>query len=62
MKNVASALPRLYSVEEVADLLGVSERTVRRWIDKKEVRVHRLGGLIRISEPDLADFLQSRRS
>lgn len=39
---------RAYSVSEVAQQLGVSERTVRRMADDGRLRVVKLGRLIRV--------------
>jgi len=55
------SLPRLLSVEDVAVALGVSQKTIRRWIEKEALPHHRLGGLIRIAEVDLRTFLAMRR-
>jgi excisionase family DNA binding protein len=49
------------SVVAVALLLGVSQKTIRRWIEKEQLPHHRLGGLIRIAEDDLRAFLATRR-
>lgn len=57
-----SSLPRLLAIAQVADLLQVSAKTVRRWIDAGNLPIHRLGRQIRISASDLEDFLKSRRS
>ncbi len=46
---------------EVADQLRVSERSVRRWIKERELKVYRLGRAIRISEGDLRSFLRGRK-
>jgi excisionase family DNA binding protein len=54
-------LPVLYTVAEVADLLKVSIKTVRRWIDADELVAHRLGRQLRITESDLSAFLRQRR-
>lgn len=62
IRDLPSPFPRLLSVEQIAKYLGTSSRTIRRWIDDKQLPVHRLGRLIRISETDLIAFLQSRRS
>jgi excisionase family DNA binding protein len=51
----------LLPVQVVAQRLGVSTKTVRRLIDRKAIVVHRIGRQIRISEPDLAAYVQSRR-
>ncbi|MGO8920871.1 MAG: helix-turn-helix domain-containing protein [Stellaceae bacterium] len=57
----APKLPRFLSIEGVAQLLGVSTKTVRRWIDDKLLPAHRLGRQLRISEPDLAAFIARSR-
>ena len=52
----------LYAVDDVAEQLGVSTKTVRRWIAAGDLPVHRLGRQLRISEPDLVAFIaRSRR-
>jgi len=48
-------------VSEVAELLQVSTKTVRRWIERQELRTHRLGRQLRVAEEDLAAFLGQRR-
>ena len=58
---VPSPLPTLYSVAETARLLKVNPRTVRRWIEKGDLTIHRLGRQIRITDSDLVTFLRQRR-
>lgn len=55
------ALLPFYTVAEVAALLKVSLKTVRRRIDQGDLPVHRIGRQIRISQPDLAAFVRARR-
>ena len=50
-----------YSVDDVAEQLGVSSKSVRRWIAAGELPVHRLGRQLRISEADLVAFIAQRR-
>jgi excisionase family DNA binding protein len=50
-----------FAIADVAARLDVCERTVRRWIKSRALPVHRIGGLLRISEADLAAFLALRR-
>ena len=57
----AARLPCLLAVSEVAELLQVSSKTVRRWIARQELRTHRLGRQLRMAEEDLAAFLGQRR-
>ena len=59
-KPTAVMSPML-TVAEVADRLNVSTRTVRRWIDAKELEIHRLGHVIRISPADYQAFLERGR-
>ena len=52
----------LLTVSEVAEVCRVSDRTVRRWIERGELAAHRLGRQVRISEKDLKIFLRERWS
>ena len=55
-----SSVPKLYTPSEVAELLGVSLRTVRKWINDGELAHTRLSvseRLIRVREEDLIAFL-----
>ena len=54
-------VPTLLTVKDVASICQVNERTVRRWIDKSELPVHRLGGSLRISEADFILFIRGRK-
>ncbi len=56
-----SPLPALYSVTETAELLKVSPKTVRRWIGKGDLKVHRFGRQIRITDSDLVTFIRQCR-
>ena len=56
-----SPLPSFYSVTETAKLLKVNPKTVRRWIEKGDLTVHRFGRQIRITEPDLVTFIRQCR-
>jgi excisionase family DNA binding protein len=57
---------RFFTISEVASLLAVCDKTVRRWIDDKLLPAHQprgRGGQIRIAGNDLHAFLdQSRRN
>jgi len=54
-------LPRLYSVEQIADLLGVSTKTVRRRIAEGKLLAHRVGRQVRISEDDYRSYVAAGR-
>jgi len=52
----------MLSVVDVAARLRVCTKTVRRWIERSELRVHRIGRQLRVSEEDMAMFIgKSRR-
>ena len=48
------------SVQEVADRLGVSVFTIRRYIRAGKLRAIKLDGVYRLSREDLGEFLKSR--
>jgi excisionase family DNA binding protein len=53
--------PCFYTINDVAGILQASPRTVRRCIDRGDLKSHKLKSLIRISEDDLKAFLALRR-
>ena len=54
-------LPNLLTLEQIAEHLQVSVKTVRRWIDAGDLVVHRFGRGLRVSEDDLQVFIRMRR-
>ena len=48
---------QLLAIPEVAARMSVSVKTVRRLIERGELRVHRIGRVIRIAEDELVLFL-----
>ena len=52
---------KFFTIAEVAERLGVSTRTVRRWIRAGDLVAHRFGEIVRISEKDLRAFLALHR-
>jgi len=53
----------MYTLKEVAEILGVSKRTVRRYIQEGYLPAYRLGDrFIKVSEKDLNEFLKPLRS
>jgi excisionase family DNA binding protein len=53
---------KLRTIDETAELLNVSPRTVRRLIESGALPAHRLGRIVRIADPDLVVFLAASRS
>jgi excisionase family DNA binding protein len=50
-----------FTVAEIADRVAVSTRTVRRWVDRRKLVAHHIGGLVRIAKSDLETFLARHR-
>jgi excisionase family DNA binding protein len=51
----------LRTIDELAELWGVSPRTVQRRIKSHALQAHRIGRLVRISDADAAAFLEENR-
>ena len=62
MRLPPSRLPRLLPLDEVAQTLHVSIKTVRRWIQQGALHAHQFGRQLRITEEDLAAFINRARS
>jgi excisionase family DNA binding protein len=61
-RRAPQALPSFYTIGQVAEALGVSTRTVRRWIANGALAVHRFdGAVVRIADRDLLGFLAVHR-
>jgi len=54
--------PSLLSVSDIAERLKLSTKTIRRWIERGDLPAHRLGRNVRISEQDLAGYLNKHRA
>jgi excisionase family DNA binding protein len=51
---------RMRSIREVAELFGVSEKSIRRWIETGQLGAHRLGRQWRIAPEEIERFLATR--
>ena len=52
----------LLSVADIADRLKLSEKTIRRWIERGDLPAHHLGRAVRVSEDDLSLYLHKHRA
>jgi excisionase family DNA binding protein len=52
---------KFYTIEQIAESLDASTRSVRRWIANGLLITHRINGLVRISEADFQAFLAAHR-
>jgi len=55
------SMPRLLSIGDVADILGVSSRTVQRLISSRKLPAYRIRGRRRIAPNDVKKFLREHR-
>ena len=53
--------PRFHTIAETAEILRVSQRTVRRYIDSGNLKSHNWGRSVRISDDDLRAYTALRR-
>lgn len=51
---------KYYSVQEVADMLGIYYRTVYGWIKNKEIKAVKIAGQWRISEEDIITYINEQ--
>jgi len=52
---------RWLNTKEASSRLGVTLRSLYRFIDQGELRAYRFGRVIRVQESDLDGFIESRR-
>lgn len=57
----ASSLPTLLTVPELAELLGLHEKTVYDWAARGKLPCIRLGNRLRFSATDIARWVASRK-
>lgn len=60
-RHRGNGLPKYYAIKSVAEALDVSIRTIRRWVADGDLVVHRINGVLRVSETDLRAFLALHR-
>ena len=61
-KNEDAALPRLLTLQQVSDTLGVSPKTLQRRINAGQLPVIRDGRIVRVHPRDLERYISARRS
>jgi excisionase family DNA binding protein len=59
--KAAPRTPRFFTIDNVAELLSLSSRSVRRLIADHQLPVHRFGRAVRVAEDDLRIFIANRR-
>jgi len=62
MAKTAPELDRFHTVQDVADRLRLSAKTVRRLIEAGKLRAYQIERQWRVGERDLLQFLNARRN
>jgi excisionase family DNA binding protein len=61
-KTPAGSQPsEFHTIDDVANMLEVSTRTVRRWIEKELLVAYTVGNIVRIAKRDIQTFLAAHR-
>lgn len=47
----------MYDFATAAEILGISEHTLRRWTAQKRLRFYKIGGRVRFTDEHLEEFL-----
>ena len=53
--------PEFLTIDDVAQALDVSTRTVHRWIRSRQLVAHRFGRVVRIAPADFEAFLNKHK-
>ena len=61
MTEAVLPMRRFFTIAEIAEQLKVCTKTVRNWIDRGELQIHRMGRHIRVADADLQIFLDRCR-
>ena len=51
----------MLNIAQVATILAVSTKTVRRLIERGQLHFHRIGGSVRVSPEDLRAYINAAR-
>jgi excisionase family DNA binding protein len=51
-------MEKLLTVKEAAELLGVSEAGIRKWVYQRRLPIVKVGRLVRVRVTDLEAFVQ----
>lgn len=51
---------KIYTVQEIAEILGISHKTIQKYVRQGDIKAIRLGNQLRITEQAFMDFLESK--
>ena len=56
--EITVKLQRHYRLKDVAEMLSVSEKSVRRWIYEGKLKAHRIAGCVRVPQTELLKIIR----
>lgn len=60
MNQVTNVAGRLFGVEELAHVLGVSAKTIYYWVERREIPFLKIGRHLRFQLEDVIHFFQQK--
>lgn len=51
---------KIYTVQEIAEILGISRKTIQKYVRQGDIKAIRFGNQLRITEQAFIDFLESK--
>jgi excisionase family DNA binding protein len=54
-------IDKMLGIKELSEILGVSDSTVRRLLNAKQIPSYRIGGQIKVKRSDLDEYLNKQR-
>jgi excisionase family DNA binding protein len=61
MDTGSNAFARLYTIDQVAEILAVSKITVYRLVESRKIPFYRIKGCIRFAETDVWEYIRQNR-
>jgi len=52
-QHLEEKMEKLMKIAVAADLLGISQKTVRKWVYERKINVVKVGGAVRIAESEI---------
>lgn len=59
---MSKELPKIYTLKEVEEILGVTQRTLYRWIESGTLKAFKAGRTWRVTEQSLQEFMDNGRT
>ena len=61
MTGFNTTIPKLYTIEQIANILGVSKITIYRLVESRKIPFYKIKGCIRFAKHDVLDYLTRSR-